>query len=262
MKSPFPGMDPYLELWWRDVHHRLCTYACDALQSQLGRALRARIDERLVVEADESGHSIYPDLRIIESDRPRQTRVQPADGVAVAEPYIVHIEIEPARQAFINIIDVRSGNRLITSIEILSPSNKLSGDGRDQYVRKQRETREAGASLVEIDLVRTGKRPTLAQLRVSAHRDTTYQVCIFRAWRRDVCEVVPIPLTAKLPTVPIPLRQDDPEVSLDVQSLMDQVYRNGAYAVEIDYAKPCHPPLTTDEMNLAAPFLRDATRPE
>jgi hypothetical protein len=44
MKSPFPGMDPYLELHWRDVHHSLCTYARDALQPQVRPALLARIE--------------------------------------------------------------------------------------------------------------------------------------------------------------------------------------------------------------------------
>lgn len=27
MKSPFPGMDPYLEQHWRDVRHNLITFA-------------------------------------------------------------------------------------------------------------------------------------------------------------------------------------------------------------------------------------------
>ena len=35
MRSPFPGMDPYLEQFWGDVHHRLITYTCDALQRHL-----------------------------------------------------------------------------------------------------------------------------------------------------------------------------------------------------------------------------------
>ena len=35
MKSPFPGMDPYLEQSWRDVHAALIIYSRDQLQSQL-----------------------------------------------------------------------------------------------------------------------------------------------------------------------------------------------------------------------------------
>lgn len=32
MSSPFPGMDPYLEAHWRDVHTRVMTYICDQIQ--------------------------------------------------------------------------------------------------------------------------------------------------------------------------------------------------------------------------------------
>ncbi len=38
MLSPFPGMDPYFEHHWRDVHHRLVTYSCDQIQTQLRRS--------------------------------------------------------------------------------------------------------------------------------------------------------------------------------------------------------------------------------
>ena len=42
MKSPFPGMDPYLEEHWRDVHHSFLTYARDEMQDRLPANLRAR----------------------------------------------------------------------------------------------------------------------------------------------------------------------------------------------------------------------------
>ena len=35
MHSPFPGMDPYLERYWRDVHASLLIYARDQLEDQL-----------------------------------------------------------------------------------------------------------------------------------------------------------------------------------------------------------------------------------
>ena len=47
MKSPFPGMDPYIERYWHEVHHRLITYAGDELQVRLPPHLSARIEERV-----------------------------------------------------------------------------------------------------------------------------------------------------------------------------------------------------------------------
>jgi hypothetical protein len=53
MKSPFPGMDPYLERFWPDLHARLILYACDQIEEQLPGNLIARVEERVVVEAEE-----------------------------------------------------------------------------------------------------------------------------------------------------------------------------------------------------------------
>jgi hypothetical protein len=47
MQSPFPGMDPYLEASWRDVHARLVVYATDHVNEQpKGAAVVARINRR------------------------------------------------------------------------------------------------------------------------------------------------------------------------------------------------------------------------
>ena len=39
MKSPFPGMDPYLERHWRDVHAELISLARTALNKELPQRL-------------------------------------------------------------------------------------------------------------------------------------------------------------------------------------------------------------------------------
>ncbi|MGH7214012.1 MAG: DUF4058 family protein, partial [Tepidisphaeraceae bacterium] len=89
LKSPFPGMDPYLEQHWRDVHHRLCTYACDALQPQLRPALVARIEERLVVETEDRDRSIYPDVKVAERGGHGDLAISTGASTALAEPLVV-----------------------------------------------------------------------------------------------------------------------------------------------------------------------------
>ena len=70
MASPFPGMDPYLEQFWGDVHQRLVTYACDQLQGTLPGDLRARIQERVFVESPTGPErNMYPDIRVVERGR-------------------------------------------------------------------------------------------------------------------------------------------------------------------------------------------------
>src|SRR5208282_2552106 len=106
MPSPFPGMDPYLEAHWRDVHASLVIYIRDALQDGLPSELRARVEERVVMETDEGiGNSLFPDVRVIERGPPRQPPVSTASARSESRPLIVEAESEPLTETFIEIID-------------------------------------------------------------------------------------------------------------------------------------------------------------
>lgn len=248
MKSPFPGMDPYLEISWRDVHHAMCTYARDQLRGQLGSGLRARLDERLIVESEYPARDIYPDIRVIERPSPDRTaRTAPTTGVALAEPLLVRIPSEPAREGFVEIIDIRNGNRVVTIIELVSPTNRRRGPGKTAYLQKQAECVGGGVNLVEIDLVRSGERVTLAEPHVPPEQRTTYQVSVYRANRAVVYEVYPISLRERLPAFRVPLREKDEDAVLDLQALIEKVYENGDYADDIDYRRPCQPPLSPED---------------
>src|SRR5213083_1455653 len=158
MSSPFPGMDPYLEAHWRDVHASLIIYARDALQEVLPGELRARVEERVLLEIPQGvgDHPLFPDVRVVEYTSKRGLGTQPKVGVAVAEPLLVEVEQDPATETFLEIIDRESGNRVVTIIEFLSPSNKSPGANRELYLRKQRELCASDTNLVEIDLNRFG----------------------------------------------------------------------------------------------------------
>ena len=68
MPRSFPGMDPYLEAHWRDVHASLIIYTRDALRGLLPQSLRARVEERvLLATAAGFGESwLFPDVRVVE----------------------------------------------------------------------------------------------------------------------------------------------------------------------------------------------------
>src|SRR5436309_10794514 len=97
MPSPFPGMDPYLEAHWRDVHASLVIYARDALQGVLPGALRARAEESVLLETPQGigDHPLFPDVRVVEYTSNRGLEPQATPGVAVAEPLLVATESEP-----------------------------------------------------------------------------------------------------------------------------------------------------------------------
>jgi hypothetical protein len=219
MPSPFAGMDPYLEQFWRDVHASLIIYARDQLQSQLPGDLRARVEERVVVEE----------------------------------------RSEPMTETFIEILDVGSGKRVVTVIEVLSLTNKFPGEGMEQYQRKQRELKDGGVSLVEIDLLRSGKHVlAVPRNRIPERGRTAYKVCVRRGWQADTWELYPLPLRAKLPTIMIPLRQTDADIRLDLQALIEQCYKNGGYEDDLDYRAEPDPPLDPDDAGWADEVLRAA----
>ncbi len=56
-KNPFPGMNPWLEEHWGDVHTSLTTYARDQLQPRLPPGLRARIEEECMSASARVGGS-------------------------------------------------------------------------------------------------------------------------------------------------------------------------------------------------------------
>jgi hypothetical protein len=246
MASPFPGMDPYLETHWRDIHARLIIYACDALQGVLPSSLRARVEESVLLETatGPGDHPLFPDVRVVEYSSKRGLETRPDAGAAVAEPLLVDIEADPATETFLEIIDRESGNRVVTVIEILSPSNKSPGLNREQYLRKQREVCASDANLVEIDLNRFGTHTLAFPLQhLKPQGRTPYMVCVRRAVRPGKAEVYPMPLWERLPVVKIPLRPSDADVLLDLQTLVEQCYRNGAYEGTLNYAVDPDPPL-------------------
>src|SRR6478672_9675086 len=115
MKSPFPGMDPYLEQHWGDVHQAFITYLRDALQLRLPVDLRARMQERVFIELPEEGrHESYPDVRVFEyPGRPSERgEGAPAEnsGIAVAEPVLIDLGLATKTESFIEVIDVKSGH--------------------------------------------------------------------------------------------------------------------------------------------------------
>jgi hypothetical protein len=255
MKSPFPGMDPYLERHWPDVHASTVSAARKSLNNQLPEDLIARTEERLAVEADdyEKLHTAAPDVRVFEPgiSEPAET------GVAIVAPYKLVVDLDPITERFIKIIRP-DDERLITVIEFISPTNKRS-KGLEKYQDKRSELLEAGVHVVEIDLVRRGDWLTLLQPHACPpEAKTTYRVTVRPAVRRWEAYLYPITIRQPFPRIPTPLREGDPQVDLDLQQLLQEVYETGRYARTLDYTRPPDPPLDPEDAAWADELLRAA----
>lgn len=265
MPSPFPGMDPYLEQFWRDIHARLIIYAADQLQTRLPPGLRARVEERVFVEpAFGTSRSVYPDIRVVERGRGHAAAASSGaiPGPALAEPLVIYLPDEPVTERYIDIIDVGSGRRVVTAIEVLSLANKAPGEGQELYRKKQRELRDGRVNLVEIDLLRAGDRVlSVGAARIPPAHRTPYQVCVYRATAAvPAWEIYRVPLRERLPVIRIPLRLTDTDIPLDLQALIDQCYHNGGYDEDIDYSTEPTPSLEVADARWADALLRQAGR--
>src|SRR4051794_9246635 len=122
MPSPFPGMDPYLEPHWLDVHTALIGEARRVLNRSLPPGLVARAEERVAVESDDERlHRVGPDVRVFSP-----STADPAEGAggvaAIEAPYKLVVDLDPIIERFIRIIDQQG--QLISVIEFVSPTNK------------------------------------------------------------------------------------------------------------------------------------------
>jgi hypothetical protein len=248
-------MDPYLEnpADWPGFHHLLISAANEQLQAQLRpRGYYVSIGERIWLE--EPGRSIYPDAAIIE--RP-SAAAEPAAVAVADEPVRIKRIVVEIREAFLEIYDAK-GNRLVTSIEFLSPANKSRGRGRKLYEQKRSEVLDAGASFVEIDLLRSGQHVLDVPRRpLVSLAPWSYLVNIIRPGQQDY-EVYPISLRQRLPKIRVPLKPSDSDALLDLQAAANWAYDRGPFPDRLSYSAPPAPPLAADDAAWADQLLRTA----
>jgi hypothetical protein len=249
-------MDPYLERseLWPDFHDSLITYIRENLQPKLRPRYAALIQDRLYVVEHE--RPIWPDISVVRTARD-EGGVATLPDVEADEPLVVELVEEEVRQPVIHIVEPAAGNRLVTAIEVLSPDNKRSGEGRDSYLRKRNELRQSGTHLVEIDLLREGTRT----LRVSPDRPERrtpwcYVVSVSR--QPLTHELYLFALEDRLPRVRVPLAHEDPDVVLDLQAAVVRCWEAGPYPELLRY--PGTPPgnLTRDQIQWCRRRLAEA----
>src|SRR5204863_9375446 len=106
-------------------------------------------------------------------------------GGAVAEPLVFELSNSRVTEGYIAIRE-RGGGKVITVIEFLSPANKSGGAGQQKYLEKQEQVLHSDASLVEIDLVRTGQRViALPNHQIPHESPADSLACISPGWKRS-----------------------------------------------------------------------------
>jgi hypothetical protein len=271
-------MDPYLEAHslWPGFHHKFASELSTELNGLLPAPYYADLEMREelgIVEKSRTTSWIVPDVTVVRHPRPLATHE--AGGVAVLAPprrdlspsVDVRVHVGRIRHHFVEIRDSSRSHKLITLIEILSPSNKRQGPDRKAYARKQTEVLGSDASLIELDLLRGGRR-VFRELNLEAtvqglNPPPSYLVLVNRAWRRvrdaRAYQVFPVNLRQWLPCIPVPLKQREAEVPLDLQYVFNRAYDTGPYRRgAVDYSGPPPAPALSAE---DAAWAAELTRP-
>jgi hypothetical protein len=247
-RSPFPGMDPYLEPHWPAVHAIFIVETWRSLNRSLPADLSATVEERIAVDSDlDRENRANPDVFVYE---PGSSYVPAGDqAVSVDAPYCLVVDLDPVKERFVRIIN--QDGQLITVIEFISPSNKIN-KGMDAYLEKRSELLAAGTHLVEIDLVRQGNWRALMKPHLCpAGAVSTYRATVRIAGLPRRAYVYPIRLQDSLPEIQIPLRPTDPRLMLPLQPMIESIYTDGRYGRTVDYTRPLEPPLSVDEQRYA-----------
>jgi hypothetical protein len=245
MKSPFPGMDPYLEPHWPGLHTHLVSLATADLNRALPQDLVARAEERLSVEtAEDVARVVSPNVTVYQ---PGLADVG-GGGLSISAPYMLVAEVEPATERFIRVLRADDG-RLITVIEMISPANKLGG--LEPYLQKRAELLFGRVHVVEIDLVRRGNWRAMLRPHVCPPEAVAPYRTTLRLGGGRIVYLYPMPLRQRLPEVPIPLRPGDKKLQLDLQSLLDRAYEIGGFDRGVDYRHPADPPLDKEDAEWA-----------
>jgi hypothetical protein len=219
MPSPFPGMDLYLEhrYLWPDVHHSFITTIRRALAPQVAPAYYVAVEERTYIVA---------------SDRQQF--------------------YERVMEAYLEIREAQT-HAVITAIEVLSPTNKVSKEGRQEYETKRRQVLATMTSLVEIDLLRAGEPMEMEPLP-----ESDYRVLVGCGWERPKARLYAFGLRQALPVVPLPLSEGENEAQLPLGQLLAEVYDEARYDLRLDYRPaPPDPPLSPEDAAWVEDLLRE-----
>ncbi|MHC5859558.1 DUF4058 family protein [Nostoc sp.] len=233
MGNPFPGMNPYLEQpeLWHQVHNRLIVAVADDLTPQIAPKYRVSIEERVYTSVDDILLVGIADVAV--ANRNTTDTSTTLTTAKLTEPSKVKVPIpEQVTERFLEVRTTQS-KEVVAVIEILSPKNKRSKEGRAAYENKRQKILASATNLVEIDLLRQGE-----SMPVLGATATDYSILVSRSYNRPDADLYTFDLKTPIPIFPVPLRQGEPEPIVDLQRLLNEIYERARFDLAIDYSQP------------------------
>jgi hypothetical protein len=235
---------------WRDFHTSFLTYFRSAVMPLVVPKYYVRIEHHVYVdEADgETRRTRYTDADVV-LDRNGHSR--PSGGAAAIATRPKKLKVPRVSKRYVGYLVVRTieDEKIVTVIELLSPSNKDGSTDQESYLVKRRELLASNVNFVEIDLLRGGTRMPIKGLKAC-----DYYTLVSRPPDRPTVDVCPFRLRDKLPIIPVPLERDESEPTIDLKVVLDRVYDEAGYEYRLYRTSP-EPPLSPTEAAWAKDIL-------
>lgn len=259
MPSPFPGMNPYLEnpKLWQQIHKRLIVEIANAMNPKIRPKYRIEIEERVYETNPSNGDSLLvgiPDDVVVQATA--KSSPSPESNIAVvaplpSQPIKVTLSLPTkVKEWYLEVKEVASGE-VITAIAIISPKNKAAGSGRKSYENKRQKILTSLTNLIEIDLLRRGKK-----MVADITRKSYYHILVSRSRDRPQADLYAFNLREPIPAIPLPLAEGELEPTIDLQELLNSVYDCGSYDLVIDYKNEPIIPLAKGDRSWADELLK------
>lgn len=256
MPSPFPGMDPFIELHaWGDFHHGFIGEIKAQLVPRLAPRYYVRAERRVYFEKsapddepETMPHQRVPDVAVLK--RTPEVTLQQSDGgtATIAAPRECIVPMGEEHREYFLLIRGTESHEVITVLELLSPTNKRPrADGRGIYLENRQQVLDGLSHFVELDLLRSGHR---LPLQMKPPLDNEFYALVSRQNWRPRAAIYAWSLRERLPTISIPLAKGDPDVPLDLQAVFTSAYDRARYDLSIDYKTPLVPPPAQDKQTL------------
>lgn len=241
MQNPFPGMNPYLEQsgLWPQVHNRLIVAIADEITPQVAPKYRVSIEERIYTSMEPLPLIGVADVSVMRRD---DSVPFASTTTQVVEPRRVKVPLPlEVTERFLEVRLVQT-NAVVCVIEVLSPSNKRSGEGRVAYETKRQKILGSATNLVEIDLLRGGVPMTL----VDPPRKP-YSILVSASVDRPDAALYEFNWVDPMPSFPVPLQLNDASPIVPLQQVLNDIYTRARFDLAIDYNQPLRPKLSAQE---------------
>lgn len=249
MLSRFPGMNPYLEgALWADVLHELASAIRQLIAPQLSPKYRTRIETYTIRDLDaEQEIGIFdPDVAVfLKPERSPTTTSEHLTNI-LTPPTTTILTTENVIEVRIPVIEIKNrlNQKLVTAIEILSLVNKR-GQGLQRYREKRQSLIQTHVNLLEIDLLRRGRRAIVHPTIPRSH----YLISLVQSGTAHT-DIWAFGIKDRLPVLSVPVLTEDAPAQLDLNQALRLCFERGMYDLDIDYHSPPPPPsFTAEEMN-------------